>query len=138
MRFVVEALVEESDGLVPVHGEVRPARLFPNDDECLEFGFHFAAGLLQQFVSLDGEAFTDDADGVERAVYEPAFAEVLLRVFAYLDVGAVLLSCTFQTGGEVHGVTHHGVVLTHGGTHVSGHDVARVYTDAHVHIMDIY
>lgn len=68
MRFVVEALVEESDGLVPVHGEVRPARLFPNDDECLEFGFHFAAGLLQQFVSLDGEAFTDDADGVASAL----------------------------------------------------------------------
>ena len=61
---------------------------------------------------------------------------MLLRIFANLDVGAVLLGCTFKACGEVHGVAHHGVVLTHGGTHVSCHDVARVDTDAHVHIVN--
>ena len=58
-----------------------------------------------------------------------------MRVFANLYVRAVLLGGTLETCGEVHGVAHHGVVLTHGGSHVTRHDVAGVDTDAHVHVV---
>ena len=58
-----------------------------------------------------------------------------LRVFTNLYVRTVLFGGTFQTCGQVHGVAHHGVVLTHGRTHVSRHDVARVDTDSHVHVV---
>ena len=60
---------------------------------------------------------------------------MLLRVFANLYVRTVLLGCTFEACGEVHGVTHHGVVLTHGRTHVTRHYVTRVDTDTHVHVV---
>ena len=136
MRLVVEALREELDGLVPFHREVGRPGLFPDFDELEEVRLVLASGAFEEFERAYRQALAHHADGVERTVDESALVEMLLRVFANLDVGAVLLGGTFETCGEVHGVAHHGVVLAGLGTHVSGHYVAGVDTDTHVHVVD--
>ena len=132
----IEAEREHLDGLVPLHVEVEFSGLFPYFDEFCQHGFVLVPDFAEQFECLDGLALAYDADGVERAVNEESRFEQRLRVFANLYVGAVLLGCTFQARGEVHGVAHHGVVLAHGRAHVARDDVARVDTDAHVHFVD--
>ena len=132
----IEAEREHLDGLVPLHVEVEFSGLFPYFDEFCQHGFVLVPDFAEQFECLDGLALAYDADGVERAVNEESRFEQCLRVFANLYVGTILLGCTFQARGEVHGVAHHGVVFAHGRAHVARDDVARVDTDAHVHFVD--
>ena len=128
-------MLEQLDGIVPLHVQVAGACFFPNAHELLEGFLILAVGLFQNFVCFDRLALANHADGVKGTVDEVAFDQIFLRVFANLDVGAVLLGGTFKTGGEVHGITHHGVVLTHRRTHVARHDIAGVDTDSHVHVV---
>ena len=72
MRLVVEALREQVFRLVPFHGKVGFAGLFPDFDELVERVTVVAIRLRKEFECLDREALAHHADGIERTVDELA------------------------------------------------------------------